>query len=197
MTQELVDSDARFAEHVPYHRSLAGIESAFAATSAPVVEGSLELIVRRPAEYEREVLEVGELTQADGLVGDNWRLRSTTATPDGSPDPLRQLTIISARALEAVAGLIERWPLAGDQLVVDLDLSVDNLPAGTRLKIGAAEVEVTEPPHRGCKKFSGRFGIEALRFVSTREGRRLRLRGLNARVLQPGPVRRRDPVVKL
>jgi hypothetical protein len=197
MTQELVDSDAPFAEHVPHHRSLAEIESAFAATSAPLAEGSLDMIVRRPAELQREVLEVGELTQTDGLVGDSWRLRPTTETPDGSPDPLRQLTIISARALDAVAGPVGRWHFAGDQLVVDLDLSVDNLPAGTRLKIGAAEVEVTEPPHRGCKKFSGRFGVEALRFVSTREGRRLRLRGLHARVLQPGQVRRGDRVVKL
>src|SRR5215510_13726549 len=138
MTQELVDSDARFAEHVPYHRSLAEIESAFAATSAPLVEGRLELIVRRPAEYEREVLEVGELTRAEGLVGDNWRVKPTSATPDRAPDPLRQLTIVSARALDAVAGPIERWHFAGDQLVVDLDLSEDNLPAGTRLQIGAA-----------------------------------------------------------
>jgi hypothetical protein len=197
MAQELVESDARFAEHVPFHRSLVEIESAFAATSAPRVDGSLELIVRRPAELEREVLEFGELTPTDGLVGDSWRLRPTSETPDGAPDPLRQLTIISARALDAVAGPVERWHFAGDQLVVDLDLSVDNLPAGTRLRIGATEVEVTEPPHRGCKKFSGRFGVEALRFVSTRQGRRQRLRGLHARVLRPGQVRRGDPVVKL
>jgi MOSC domain-containing protein YiiM len=198
MAQTFIDdADAQFAEHVPYHRSLAEIEAAYATASSPLVEGVLELVVRRPAELEREVVEVAELTEADGLVGDNWATRSVKSTPDGSPDPLRQLTIMNARALEAVAGSRDRWQLAGDQLIVDLDLSIDNLAAGSRLLIGGAEVEVSVPPHVGCSKFSGRFGLDALRFVSSREGKRRRLRGLNARVIRPGPVRRGDRVVKL
>jgi MOSC domain-containing protein YiiM len=191
------DADAQFGEHVRYHRSLAEIEAAYATASSPLVEGVLELVVRRPAELEREVVDVAELTEAEGLVGDNWATRPVKSTPDGSPDPLRQLTIMNARALEAVAGSRDRWQLAGDQLIVDLDLSMDNLPAGSRLRIGRAEVEVSVPPHVGCAKFSGRFGLDALRFVSSREGKRRRLRGLNARVIRPGPVRRGDRVVKL
>jgi len=104
---------------------------------------------------------------------------------------------MSARAAEAVAGDRERWPLAGDQLYVDLDISVDNLPAGTRLAIGEAVIEVTEEPHTGCNKFSARFGSEAIKFVNKSPGRELRLRGLNAVVITPGTVRVGDAVTKL
>jgi MOSC domain-containing protein YiiM len=197
MGQTVTDSDAEYSEHVPHHRELAEIEGAYDERSSPLTEGTLELVVSRPAEFERRVLEVGELSETEGLVGDNWASRPTKSTPDGLPDPLRQLTIMNARVLAAVAGSRERWQLAGDQLIVDLDLSFDNLPAGARLRIGAAEVEVSEPPHRGCAKFSGRFGLDALRFVSTREGRHQRRRGLNARVIRPGRIRSGDPVVKL
>jgi hypothetical protein len=197
MTYTLDDPNVQFADHLPYHRTLTEIESAFAVTSAPLTEGSLELIVRRPAVFEREVVDVGELTVADGLVGDNHDVRPVAETPEGKHDPLRQVTIVSARVLFAIAGPVERWHLSGDQLVVDLDLSFDNLPTGSRLRIGAAEVEVTEAPHQTCKKFSVRFGVPAVRFVSTREGRRQRLRGLNARVVRPGQIHRGDPVVKL
>ncbi len=197
MGQIVNDSDAEYSEHVPRYRELAEIESAYAAGTSPLTEGTLEVVVSRPAEFERRVLEVGELSETEGLVGDNWASRPTKSTPDGSPDPLRQLTIMNARVLAAVAGSRERWQLAGDQLIVDLDLSFDNLPAGARLRIGAAEVEVSEPPHAGCAKFSGRFGLDALRFVSTREGRHQRRRGLNARVIRPGRIRTGDPVVKL
>ena len=104
---------------------------------------------------------------------------------------------MSARAVEAVAGDRERWPLAGDQLYVDLDLSVDNLPAGTRLAVGEAVLEMTAEPHTGCGKFSARFGSEAIKFVNKSPGRELRLRGVNARVVTPGTVRVGDAVAKL
>jgi hypothetical protein len=197
MAWALVDTDERYDEHVPYHRTLAEIETAFAAGTSPHVEGALELIVRRPGEGRREVVDLGELTEAEGLVGDSWVSRRAKSTSDGSPDPLRQLTVMNVRVLDAVAGSRDRWQLAGDQLIVDLDLSIENLPPGGRLRIGTAEVEVSEPPHRGCAKFSGRYGVDALRFVSTREGKRQRRRGLNARVVRPGRVRRGDLVVKL
>ncbi len=164
---------------------------------SPKDGGALELIVRRPAVGEREVLGEGELSLTDGLVGDNWKARPSSRTPDGSPHPDMQLNVMNARLLALVAGARERWRLAGDQLVVDLDLSHDNLPAGTRLRIGSAVIEVTEQPHTGCKKFVERFGLEAMKFVNTGEGRRLRLRGLNAKVVRPGRVRAGDAVRKL
>lgn len=166
-----------------------------AIRGAPARAGTVEMIVRRPAEDEREILEEGQLTVEDGLVGDHWRARGSRSTPDGSADPDRQLTVMGSRAVDLlVGGDRDAWPLAGDQLYVDLDLGIANLPAGTRLALGDAVIEVTEPAHTGCAKFSARFGSEALRFVNSPDGRALRLRGLNARVVQPGTVRRGDAI---
>jgi hypothetical protein len=168
-----------------------------AIRAAPCDEGRLELLVRRPAVDEREVLDVGVLDLVEGLVGDTWRTRPSTRTPDGSPHPDMQLNVMSARAVQLVAGSRERWALAGDQLFVDLDLTLENLPTGTRLGIGSAVIEVTDQPHRGCAKFAQRFGPEALRLVNSPIGVELRLRGLNARVVVPGTVTVGDAVTKL
>jgi hypothetical protein len=164
---------------------------------SPSDNGTLELIVCRPAVDERRVLEEGHLDLTVGLVGDTWSVRSTTSTLDGSPNPDGQLTLMNARAIALLAGVPERWPLAGDQLYVDLDLGEASLPAGTRLTIGQAVVEVTAKPHRGCAKFAARFGPEALRFVNTGPGRVLNLRGRNARVVTPGVIRRGDTVYRV
>ncbi len=148
---------------------------------APADEGRLELIVRRPDVDQREVLEEGELSLSEGLVGDSWIRRGA--------DPEMQLNIMNARAAQLVAGSRERWPLAGDQLYLDLDLSLDNLPPGTRFSLGEAVIEVSAEPHTGCRKFVDRFGAPAMIFVNSAEGRRLNLRGINARVVQAGRVR--------
>ena len=164
---------------------------------APKTDGSLELIVRRPAEGEREVLSRGALDPAEGLVGDTWNVRKSTRTPDGSPHPDMQLNLMSARAAALVAQDKARWPLAGDQLFVDLDLSPENLPAGTRLALGTAVVEVTDQPHTGCGKFVERFGVDAMKFVNSPVGRGLHLRGINARVVVPGAIAVGDRVMKV
>ena len=156
---------------------------------SPKDEGVLELIVRRPLVDEREVLEEGELHLADGLVGDSWKTRGSSRTPDGSSHPDMQLNVMNARAIALVAQHKERWPLAGDQLFIDMDLSAENLPAGTRLAIGSAVIEVTPQPHTGCKKFVARFGLDAMMFVNSAVGRELHLRGVNAKVIQPGVIR--------
>ena len=163
---------------------------------SPADGGRLELIVRRPAVDEREVLAEGVLDCEHGLVGDTWKARGSSRTPDGSSHPDMQLNVINARLAALVAGDPERRQLAGDQLFVDLDLSVGNLPPGTRLALGTAVIEVTEQPHTGCKKFSARFGQEALRFVNSPVGRDLRLRGLNARVVTGGTIRVGDVIRK-
>ena len=164
---------------------------------APKDGGSLELIVRRPAEGAREILDVAELDAAQGLTGDSWVVRGSSRTPDGLRHPDMQLNIMSARAVSLVAQARDRWRLAGDQLYVDLDLSEDNLPAWTKLALGTAIIEVTDQPHTGCAKFVERFGVDAMKFVNSPVGRSLRLRGLNARVVQSGTVRRGDAVRKL
>ena len=163
---------------------------------SPAEEGTVRLIVRRPAENKREVLREGTLDCAEGLVGDTWPTRHSASTGEG-PHPDRQLTLMNARLAALVAGGDDRWQLAGDQLYVDFDLSEDNVPAGTRLAIGSAVIELTEKPHTGCKKFAGRFGNEALRFVNSPAGRKLRLRGANARIVVAGTVCTGDVIRKI
>jgi hypothetical protein len=156
---------------------------------APKDDGVLKLIVRRPEVGERELLTEGRLDLVDGLVGDNWRTRGSTSMPDGSADPEAQLNIMNARSVALISPDEARWQLAGDQLYVDLDLSEENLPAGTRLAIGDAIVEVTPKPHNGCKQFVARFGLDAMLFVNSPVGKQLHLRGICARVVQPGAIR--------
>lgn len=164
---------------------------------SPKDEGVLELIVRRPEVDEREVLEEGELSLTDGLVGDNWKFRFSRHTPDRSANLDAQITVMNARLIALVAQAPDRWPLAGDQLYVDMDLSEENLPPGTRLAIGSAVIEVTATPHTGCKKFSSRFGVEAMKFVNSPEGKQLHLRGINTRIVQGGIIRAGDVVRKV
>jgi len=164
---------------------------------SPREAGTLEMIVRRPGVEEREVVQEAELSLEEGLVGDNWGQRGSPSMPDHSSDPERQLTLINSRLIDMLAGSRALAALAGDQLHLDLDLSDDNLPPGTRLRIGGAVIEVTQPPHTGCKKFSTRFGLEALKFISEPSRKGLHLRGLNAKVVQPGTIRAGDAVHKL
>jgi hypothetical protein len=153
---------------------------------SPSDEGHLQLIVRRPGELEREVLTEATLDLTEGLVGDTWRSRGSRRTPDQSADPKMQLTVMNARVAARVAVDNDRWKLAGDQLYADFDLSEANLPPGSRLAVGSAVIEVTDAPHLGCKKFRERFGADALRFVNSDVGRKLRLRGVNTRVVRAG-----------
>jgi hypothetical protein len=164
---------------------------------APATEGRLDLIVRRPDIGAREVIEEGQLDLVEGLVGDSWLRRASSRTADGTRHPDMQVNVMSSRVVALIAGPSERWPLAGDQLFVDLDLSGANLPPGTRLEIGTAMIEVTAQPHTGCGKFVERFGVDAMTFVNSPVGRELSLRGINARVVQPGRIRRGDAVVKI
>jgi hypothetical protein len=181
--------------HLPNDELEAGLDE---IRSSPADRGVLELIVRRPAVDERELLTTAELSLEEGLVGDTWRLRGSSRTDDGGPHPDMQLNIINSRLSRLIGGDEARHrALAGDQLHVDLDLSHENLPAGTRLAIGDAVVEVTAQPHTGCAKFASRFGAAALRFVNIGAGKELRLRGINARVVHAGTIRAGDHVTKL
>ena len=156
---------------------------------SPKDDGVLHLIVRRPAVDEREIVEEGVLDLRDGLIGDSWKVRSSSRTPDGSPHPEMQLNIMNSRVIDLLAQDKNRWHLAGDQLYIEMDLSAENLPAGSRLQIGDAVIEVTPPPHTGCAKFVSRFGREAMQFVNSEIGRELHLRGINARVVQSGKIK--------
>ena len=182
------------AKHLTTAELEAGLD---AIRQSPKDEGVIAMIVRRPQVDEREVLEEGALDLVEGLVGDSWKVRASTRTPDGSPHPDMQLNVMNARVIALVAGEKGRWPLAGDQLFIDMDVSQENLPPGTRLALGSAVIEVTDQPHTGCKKFAARFGLDALKLVNSPVGRHLQLRGLNAKVAQPGVIRVGDLVKKL
>lgn len=155
----------------------------------PKDDGVVELIVRRPQVDEREVIDEAELDPVRGLLGDNWSVRGSSRTPDGSPHPDMQINIMNARVTALVAQAKERWPLAGDQFYIDMDLSKENLPAGSRIEIGSAVLEVSPYPHLGCHKFVSRFGIDAMKFVNSEVGKQLCLRGINAKIIQGGVVK--------
>jgi hypothetical protein len=179
------------------HRSTADLEAGLDhIRSSPIDDGTLELVLRRPAVDEREVLEVADLSIGEGVVGDTWNVRGSKRTADGSAHPDMALNVMNARAAALIAGPRERWPLAGDQLYVDLDLSAANLAPWTKLAIGTAIIEITDQPHLGCAKFTQRFGLDAHRFVNSEVGRALNLRGVNARVAQPGTVRPGDVITR-
>jgi MOSC domain-containing protein YiiM len=193
-TSELID--ATILERVPDRgRDFASFRDGVEAS--PRDRGTLHAIVRRPARDRREVVSEAALDLETGLVGDDWLLRGSSSTPDGRANPDSQLTIMSVRVLAAIEPDESRWPLAGDQLLVDLDLSVANLPPGARIRVGETELAISETPHTGCAKFSGRFGSDAQRWINSPLGRDLRFRGLNARVVRGGVLRVGDIIQKV
>lgn len=180
------------------HLTMADLEAGLDyIRQSPKDNGILRMIVRRPQEDEREIVGEGELDPLHGLLGDNWNSRGSGHTSDGSVHTDTQITVMNARTIALLAQDKERWSLAGDQLYIDLDLSTDNLPPSTRLAIGSAMIEVSAEPHTGCKKFSSRFGMEAMKFVNSPEGKQLHLRGINAKVIQAGTIRVGEVVRKI
>ena len=181
-------------KHLTVDELEAGLENIL---RSPKDNGVLDMIVRRPQVEEREVLTEGRRDMVEGLEGDNWKTRGSTKTADNSAHPEMQINIMNSRVIDLVANGKDRWHLAGDQLFIDMDLSDENLPAGTKLSIGEAVLEVTPIPHSGCKKFTARFGLEAMKFVNSPLRKELHLRGINAKVIQAGSIRTGDTVKKI
>jgi hypothetical protein len=170
-------------------RTVEDLEAAYAAhPAAPRDEGTVAWLVRRPVSLAREVVERAELCPERGLVGDCWPSKPSKRTAGGSPHPEMQLTLMNTAVTEVIAGPKEAWAAAGDQVYVDFDLSEESLPAGTRLQLGSAIIEITAEEHLGCGKFHERFGSAALRWVNGKERRAQRLRGVNAKIVQAGEV---------
>ncbi len=186
------------ADGSEWHRSLEQLQAGLDhVRQSPADSGTVDLIVCRPQVGERKVLPRAELSLQLGLVGDNWKQRGYRKTADGAAHPDMQLNLMNARAIALIAQTPARWPMAGDQFYVNLDLSPANLPPGTRLQIGSAIIEVTAEPHLGCQKFLQRFGRDAVLFVNSPEGKALNLRGINARVIQAGHVSTGDRIGKI
>lgn len=165
--------------------------------ASPQDQGTLEAIVIRPEENERELRKLVYLTPECGVEGDRWATSSSLRLADGRPDPRVQVSLMNFRILRMIAGDEDRMCLAGDNLIVDLDLREANVPVGQKLAIGEAVVQVTEVPHTGCKKFANRYGEDATRFINAAERKSLHLRGLYARVLQAGTVQVGDVIRKV
>ena len=172
------------------HLTMQELEAALGhLREAPKDDGVLKLIVCRPNVDQRKEMDQAELDPIKGLIGDNWIVRPSSKTPDGSPHPEMQINIMNVRVTALVAQERERWSLAGDQLYIDMDLSKENLPAGSRIQVGSAVLEVSPLPHTGCAKFVSRFGVDAMKFVNSDVGKELCLRGINAKVIQAGVVK--------
>ncbi len=182
--------------HQTLHLSLSEMEAQLdLIRQSPQDNGVLEMIVCRPDVDQRQMLFEAELDVERGLIGDSWLSRGNYRGGPANPDC--QINIMNSRVTALLAQDRERWPLAGDQLYLDLDLSDDNLPPGSQIAIGTAILEVTAEPHTGCKKFASRYGSDATQFVNSPEGKRLHLRGINARIVQSGLVRTGDTVTKI
>ncbi len=172
-------------------RTFEELESLWATVPAPPRDrGTLRLVCRRVAPGVHETPAEAQLSVEAGLVGDRW---------DAAKDPDRdtQITLMNATAAELVAAVRQPLHEAGDNLIVDFDISYDNLPPGTRLRVGQTVLEVTDAPHTGCSNFSERFGQDALRWVNWRHWRERRLRGANARVIDGGTIRVGDEVTRI
>jgi len=182
------------ARHLSASKLEEGVDHILAT---PKDDGELKLIVCRPEIDGRETPSEARLDVETGLIGDNWLARGSRHMPDGAADPEMQLNIMNSRVVDLVAGSADRWPLAGDQLYVDMDLGQENLPPGTRLELGDAVIESTEPPHTGCKKFAARFGVDAMVFVNSGRGKELNFRGICAKVVKSGDIRVGDVARKL
>lgn len=159
--------------------------------NSPKDGGTVEMLIVRPAEEARITPERAEVSAELGMHGDHWSTGKYRDEID------IQIAIMNSRVLDLVSGGRERWSLAGDNIVADLDLSRANLTPGQKLEAGSAVLEITETPHNGCKKFASRFGAVALRFVNLGAGKDLRLRGIYARVMQPGTISVGDQIQKL
>ena len=173
------------------HLSTDQIESQMnQAEQSPQDQGILEYIVLRLPDEQRATPQEAEVSPDGGLQGDRW------ARPN-SPNPGAQISVMNSRFLRIIAGDDTRMPLAGDNLLVDLDLSEGNLPTGTQLQIGTATFEVTDVPHTGCQKFQRRYGKDALEFVNGETYKAQRLRGLFIRTIQAGKIQTGDSIRKL
>jgi MOSC domain-containing protein YiiM len=183
---------------MPRHLTRAELEAGLPAIlAAPADDGVLHGIVVRTASGERLDVASAEISLAGGVHGDHWAKGCWKSTEDGRPHPDVQICMMNARCIGLIAQERANWPPAGDNLFIDMDLSPGNAPPGQRLGIGTAIVEVTDTPHNGCDKFVGRYGRDACVFVNTGEGKRLRLRGIYARVVRDGRIAVGDRVRKL
>lgn len=183
---------------MPRHLTRAELAAALPqVTAGPKDHGELKAIFVRPGPGQRLDVSSVAISSAGGLEGDHWAKGCWKSLPDGSPDPDVQVFIMNARFLDLIAQERSHWASCGNSFVADMDLGADNLPVGTRLKAGSAELEITAVPGTGCEAFIEWYGRDACVFVNTGEGKKNRLRGVYARVVKDGVVRIGDTLTKI
>jgi MOSC domain-containing protein YiiM len=176
---------------MPLMRTMDQLEAAWTSEPpAPRDDGSVRLICVRKGGGIHETPGEIEITAHHGLQGDRWSQRDPHADPDGAT----AVTLMNVFVAELVGDGEQPLDAAGDNLLIDLDIGTDALPPGSRLTIGEAVLRVSEQPHTGCSTFRDKFGLDALRWVSTPDGRARRLRGVNCSVVRAGIVRVGDPI---
>ena len=158
-----------------------------ALPEAPAERGSVVMLIRKVEGGLRETLDQVILMPDKGIPGDAWGRQP-------KPDMEAQLTVMQKEVAELIANN-QPLTLFGDNIIVELDLSARNLPPGSLVKIGSATLEITPLAHNGCQKFRGRFGDDALKFVSMKPLRHRNLRGIYMRVIEGGEVRPGDPII--
>jgi len=151
----------------------------------------------RPAEGERRFVERIRFDPQAGVVGDRWRWKAWMHLPDGRPDPRIQVCMLGTRVLQLVRREGSSMIHPGDTVIADMDFSEANLPAGQRLQLGSAVLEVSDVFNTGCAKWQERYGPAALRWINRPGNRALRLRGILARVVAPGEATLNDTLRKL
>ncbi len=164
---------------------------------SPKDGGVVRGIVVRPATDEREELQEARLSPEGGVEGDRWASTAQRKLKDGRLNPDVQVTLTNARLIELLAKERSRWSLSGDQIYVDMDLSMENLQPGQRLAIGSTVLEISEVPHRGCSKYRSRFGQAGFDLVDSARGRELRFRGVYAQIVKEGTVGVGDQIHKV
>lgn len=183
--------------HPAMHRTAAELNAGLdEVRKSPRDEGRVEAIVVRPATDERREMTTCRFAVGAGADGDRWVERFPSPPLPGMKEQDSQITLMNSRAVRLISGARDRWALAGDQLYVDLDLGVENLRPGDRLRAGTVVFEITPMPHNGCRKFASRYGDDALAFVNSPEGKHLHLRGIYARVVEAGEIRVGDAIRK-
>jgi MOSC domain-containing protein YiiM len=197
LTQWLAIND-RAETGMPRHLEMTELKDGLAEIlKSPKNEGTIKGIVVRPDRGKRLDVTSRTISLEGGIEGDHWAKGCWKTTDDGRPDPDVQICIMNARCIALIAQERANWPPAGDNLFVDLDVSPENLPTGQRLALGSAIIEITDIPHLGCAKFVERYGRDACAFVNSRDGKRLRLRGVYARVVQDGLITVGDRIAKI
>ena len=156
--------------------------------------GKVLQVCVRPDLDQRAFPEVLELCPKRGAIGDRWERRSWMHLADGSPDPRVQVAVASGRMLDFLTSLTGCDHHPGDTLIVDLELSVENLPVGTRLAVGSGVMEISEVENDACAKFATHYGNDVFEWIRAEANRGKRLRGLFAQVVTGGVVRNGDEI---